>query len=72
MFRQFPIWFSTNTLSSVFRLNDSGEDRARIASTFSPTTPNYWFAWLAICLVYILIRRNTASIPLDRVSRATT
>ena len=72
MFRQFPIWFSTNTLSSVFRLNDSGEDRARIASTFSPTTRYYWLAWLAICLMYILIRLNPASIPLYRVSRVQT
>jgi hypothetical protein len=66
MFRQTPIWFSPNTLSSVFRRNDSGEDKARIADTFSPTTPNYWFVWIAICLVYILLRLNTVSIPLDR------
>lgn len=66
MFRQPPIWFSPNTLSSVFRRNDSGEDKARIPDTFSPTTPNYWFVWIAICLVYILIRINIVSIPLDR------
>ena len=66
MFRQTVIWFSPNTLSSVFRRNDSSEDTVRSADTVSPATPNYWFVWLAICLVYILIRLNTVSIPLDR------
>ncbi len=66
MFRQPPIWFSHNTLTSVFRRNDSGEDKPRTANTFSLATPNYWFVWIAICLVYILIRLNTVSIPLDR------
>ena len=72
MLRQLPIWFSPNPLSSVFRLNDSGEDGAGIASNFSPTTRYYWLAWLAICLEYILIRLNTVSVPLDRVSRVPT
>jgi hypothetical protein len=66
MFRQPPIWFSHNTLTSVFRRNDSGEDKPRTANTFSLATPNYWLVWIAICLVYILIRLNTVSIPLDR------
>jgi len=66
MFRQPPIWFNPNIVSSVFRRNDSGEDKPRIANTFSLGAPNYWFVWLAICLVYILIRLNTVSIPLDR------
>ena len=66
MFRQPPTWFSHNTLLSVFRRNDAGEDKPRIANTFTLTTPNYWFVWIAICLVYILIRLNTVSIPLDR------
>lgn len=66
MFRQTVIWFSPNTLSAVFRRNDSGEDRVRIADTVSPATQYYWLVWIAICLVYILIRINTVSIPLDR------
>ena len=66
MFRQTPGWFSPHTLFSVFRRHDSGADRVRIADTSSPTTQYYWFVWIAICLVYILIRINTVSIPLDR------
>ena len=66
MFRQTVIWFSPNTLFSVFRRNNSGEDKARSADTFSPATQYYWLVWIAICLVYILIRINTVSIPLDR------
>lgn len=66
MLRQPSIWFSHNTLLSVFGRNDSGEDNPRISSTFSPTSPNYWFVLIAICLVYILIRLYIVSIPLDR------
>ena len=66
MFRKPSIWFSYNTLLSVFRRKDSGEAKARIPNTFALTTANYWFVWIAICLVYILIRLNTVSIPLDR------
>ena len=66
MLRQLTIWFSPNILSSVSRPDDSGEERAGIAGNFSPTTRYYWLAWLAICLVYILIRLNTVSLPLDR------
>jgi hypothetical protein len=66
MLGQSPTLFSYNTLSSVFRRNDSGEDTARVADTFSPTTLKYWLVWIAICLVYIILRLNTVSIPLDR------
>jgi len=66
MLRQPPIWFSHNTLSSVFRRNDSGEDKPRITNTFSLATPNHWIVWIAICLVYILIRLHIVSIHLDR------
>ena len=58
MFPESPIRFSPNTLSSVFRLNDSGQDRVKIAGAFSPTTPNYCFQWVTICLAYILIMLN--------------
>jgi hypothetical protein len=66
MFRQPPIWFSHSNFLSIFRWNDPGEDKPRIRGTFSLSTRSYWLVWIAICLVYILIRLNTVSIPLDR------
>lgn len=66
MLRLPSMWFNYKTLSSVFRRNDSGEDKPRIPNAFSLAAPNHWIVWIAICLVYVLIRLNTVSIPLDR------
>lgn len=66
MVGQSPMLFSYNTFSSVFRRDDSGEDKPSIPNAFSSASPNHWIAWIAICLVYVLIRLNTVSIPLER------
>ena len=66
MFCQPQLWLSPNTFSSVFGRKHSGEDIASNPNSSSLTTRNYWLLWIGICLVYILIRLNTVSIPLDR------
>ena len=66
MFCQPQLWLSPNTFSSVFSRKHSGEDIANNPNSSSLTTRNYRLLWIGICLVYILIRFNTVSIPLDR------
>jgi hypothetical protein len=66
MICQPQLWLSPNTFSSVFSRKHSGEDIANNPNSSSLTTRNYRLLWIGICLVYILIRLNTVSIPLDR------